>query len=186
MEDLQIIELYWSRDPQAIAQSQDKYGPYCFSVAHGILESLEDSEECVNDTWVAAWNGMPPHRPDYLRMFLAKITRRLAFNRYKAAMAQKRGGGQMALVLEELEECVAGSQNVEDSFDARELGRSVRKFVENLPAREGDVFCPPVFLRGTGGKDRPDLWIDGKPCVSASQPGAETASGTLARGGLSG
>lgn len=146
MEDLQIVELYWSRDPQAIAQSQEKYGLYCFWVARRILDSAEDSEECVNDTWVAAWNRIPPHRPDFLRMFLAKITRRLAFNRCKAALAQKRGGGQMPLVLEELEECVAGSEDVESTFDAKELGNSIRKFVDGLPAREGDVFVRRYFF----------------------------------------
>ncbi|MGI6255762.1 MAG: RNA polymerase sigma factor [Acutalibacter sp.] len=146
MEDIKIVELYWSRDPQAIAQSQEKYGPYCFSVAHGILESLEDSEECVNDTWVAAWNRMPPHRPDFLRMFLAKITRRLAFNRYKAVFAQKRGGGQVPLVLDELEECVAGTEDVEAAFDAQELGQCVRHFVNGLPPREGDVFVRRYFF----------------------------------------
>lgn len=146
MEDLQIVELYWSRDPQAIAQSQEKYGLYCFWVAHRILDSAEDSEECVNDTWVAAWNRIPPHRPDFLRMFLAKITRRLAFNRCKAALAQKRGGGQMPLVLEELGECVAGSEDVESTYDAKELGNSIRKFVDDLPAREGDVFARRYFF----------------------------------------
>ena len=92
MEDTQIIQLYWSRDPQAIAQSKDKYGAYCFCVAQNILDSPEDAEECVNDTWLHAWNGMPPHRPQVLRMFLAKITRRVAFNRVKARLTQKRGG----------------------------------------------------------------------------------------------
>ena len=67
MDDLQIIQLYWDRDPEAIAQTHQKYGPYCFTLAHRILASREDAEECVNDTWLHAWNGMPPHRPNVLR-----------------------------------------------------------------------------------------------------------------------
>ena len=110
MEDLQIIELYWKRDQQAIEECREKYSGYCFSVADHILNSREDSEECVNDTWFHAWNTIPPHRPKILRMFLAKITRRAAFNRFKANSAQKRGNGQVMLVLEELAECLARSE----------------------------------------------------------------------------
>ena len=95
MDDLQIIQLYWDRDPEAIAQTHQKYGPYCFTLAHRILASREDAEECVNDTWLHAWNGMPPHRPNVLRLFLAKITRRVALNRWKASQAQKRGQGEL-------------------------------------------------------------------------------------------
>ena len=127
MEDRQIVQLYWDRDQQAIACCKEKYGIYCFSVANHILESREDSEECVNDTWFSAWNRIPPHRPGALRMFLAKITRGLAFNRFKARYAQKRGGGQLPLVLDELGECV-------------------RQFVAQLPARDGDVFLRRYFF----------------------------------------
>lgn len=146
MEDVQIVKLYWERDPQAISKSKEKYGIYCFSLANHILENREDSEECVNDTWLAAWDRMPPHRPTALRMFLAKITRALAFNRFKANSAQKRGGGQLPLVLEELAECVAGSEDVSGQVEAQELGRCVREFVDNLPSREGDVFLRRYFF----------------------------------------
>lgn len=146
MEDLQIVELYWERDPQAIVRSKEKYGIYCFTVANHILGSWEDSEECVNDTWFHAWKRMPPHKPSVLRMFLAKITRRLAFNRFKAYTAQKRGGGEVPLVLDELAECVGDETDVEDVFLAKELGESVRKFVAALPSREGDVFVRRYFF----------------------------------------
>lgn len=146
MEDSRIVELYWDRNPQAITQSKEKYGIYCFSVADHILSNWEDSEECVNDTWLHAWNKMPPHRPDVLRMFLAKITRRVAFNRFKANSAQKRGGGQMPLILDELAECVRDETDVEDSLIAKELGESIRRFVVALPAREGDVFARRYFF----------------------------------------
>lgn len=146
MEDRQIVQLYWDRDQQAIACCKEKYGIYCFSVANHILESREDSEECVNDTWFSAWNRIPPHRPSALRMFLAKITRGLAFNRFKARYAQKRGGGQLLLVLDELGECVAGMDDVAAVVDAKELGECVRQFVAQLPARDGDVFLRRYFF----------------------------------------
>ncbi len=146
MEDQQIVALYWQRNPEAIGQSRQKYGAYCFSVANQILASPEDSEECVNDTWLNAWNGMPPHRPDVLRIFLAKITRRIAFNRFKSRTAQKRGGGEITAVLEELEECLAGGADVEEEVVAKELGECIRQFVRGLPAREGDVFSRRYFF----------------------------------------
>lgn len=146
MEDLQIVQLYWDRDQQAIACSKEKYGIYCFTVANHILDNFQDSEECVSDTWLSAWNAMPPYRPQVLRMFFAKITRRLAFNRFKANSAQKRGGGQLPLVLEELSQCVAGSEDLDGALVAKELGTCIRNFVEQLPPREGDVFVRRYFF----------------------------------------
>lgn len=103
MEDCQIIELYWQKNADAIAETSRKYGDYCFTIADHILHSAEDSEECVNDTWLHAWNAIPPQRPNRFRMFLAKITRSLSVNRFNARRAEKRGGGEIVLVLDELE-----------------------------------------------------------------------------------
>ena len=100
MEDSQIMELYWQRSADAIAQTAGKYGAYCLAIAEHNLRSAEDSEECVNDTWLRAWNAIPPQRPGSLRMFLAKITRNLAFDRLRAQSAEKRGGGEITLVLD--------------------------------------------------------------------------------------
>lgn len=146
MEDREIVELYWQRDEKAIVASDQKYGKYCQTVAGHILESHEDCSECVNDTWMQAWNSMPPHRPELLRMFLAKITRGLAWNRYKAGHAAKRGGGQVALALEELEECVAGTRDVEEEVIAGELAKALRKYVRALPERERHVFVRRYFF----------------------------------------
>ena len=92
MEDSQIIDLYWARLEQAIQETDTKYGGYCRAIAHNILKSMEDSEECVSDTWLRAWNAMPPQRPSVLSAFLGRITRNLSLDRYKAARAEKRGG----------------------------------------------------------------------------------------------
>ena len=146
MEDSRIIELYWKRSSDAITQSKEKYGSYCFAVANNILGNTEDSEECVNDTWFHAWNAMPPHRPDSLRMFFAKITRRVSFDRFKLLSAKKRGGGEIAAVLDELAECIAAETDIENELIAKELGESIRLFVRSLPARESDIFHRRYFF----------------------------------------
>jgi len=146
MNDSEIIELYWRKDPRAVALSIDKYGSYCFSVANNILHNEQDAEECVNDTWLKTWEAIPPSRPEVLRMFLAKITRRLSFDRYKAAKTRKRGGGEIPLVLEELSECIAAESDVEGQVDANELGRVINLFVGSLPERERNLFVRRYFF----------------------------------------
>ena len=146
MEDCRIVELYWQKNAEAIRETDRKYGAYCFAIADHILHNKEDSEECINDTWLNAWNAMPPQRPAKLQMFLAKITRNLAFNRFNARSAKKRGGGEMALVLDELAECLAAESDVESEYEARELGQCLRRFVRALPERDGNVFVRRYFF----------------------------------------
>lgn len=147
MEDRQIIQLYWQRDQRAIQETNQKYGAYCFTVAQNVLGSGQDAEECVNDAFLSAWNAIPPQRPDHLRMFLAKLTRRLAFNRWRDARAEKRGGGETALVLEELAECLpSGSDGPQEAAEARELADCVRRFLRDLPERERNVFLRRCFF----------------------------------------
>ena len=110
MEDSQIIELYWKKNTDAISKTADKYGAYCYAIAENILHNHEDSEECVNDTWLHAWNAMPPQKPNVLRLFLAKITRNLSLDRFNVRNAEKRGGGEITLVLDELVECLMAAQ----------------------------------------------------------------------------
>ncbi len=146
MTDSQIVELYWQRNTDAISETASKYGAYCFSIAHNILHSAEDSEECVNDTWLRAWNTIPPQRPNVLRMFLARITRNLSFDRFDAKNAEKRGGSETALVLEELEECLSGGTDVESICEAAELEQCIRCFVRALPERDRNVFVRRYFF----------------------------------------
>ena len=148
MLDEKIVDLYWCRDERAIHETAHKYGAYCHSIAWNIVHNREDSEECVNDTWLRAWNGIPPQRPTKLRMFLAKITRNLAFDKYKAQTAQKRGG-EIETVLYELAECITASETVEDHVIAQELKGAVNKFVCDLPLREGNVFVRRYFFAET-------------------------------------
>ena len=146
MDDEKIIDLYWQRDENAIAQTDQKYGTYCRTIAHNILHDHEDSEECVNDTWLQAWESIPPAWPGVLRLFLARITRNLSINRYYARSSQKRGGGQTALVLEELAECLADHSDVESTCEANELNECIRLFVRSLPEQEGNVFVRRYFF----------------------------------------
>lgn len=146
MDDNQIIALYWSKNERAVAETNRKYGSYCFTIADNVLHNREDSEECVNDTWLHAWNAMPPQKPARLRMFLAKITRNLSFNRFNARTAQKRGGGEIDLVLDELAECIAGESDIENEYAAKELGQCIQKFVRDLPERDGNVFVRRYFF----------------------------------------
>ena len=129
MEDSQIIELYFARDESAIQASREKYEPYCLAVARNILVTQEDAEECVNDTWLRAWNAMPPHRPDRLSAFLGKITRNLALNRWRGSKARRRGEGEMPLALAELGECLAGGQTPKEEMDGKALCEAVTAFL---------------------------------------------------------
>ena len=121
MRDHEIIELYWARNESAIAATAEKYGSYCHTIAYNILRNKEDAEECANDTYLGAWNSIPPQRPNRLSIYLGKITRNLALNRYKRCTAQKRGHGQVALALSELEACVPAEGNVEQAIEETEL-----------------------------------------------------------------
>ena len=140
MDDSAIIDLYWARDEQALAQTNLKYGKLCRNVAFNILRNMEDTEECVNDTWLRAWNAMPPSRPGVLSAFLSRITRNLALDTYKASKADKRGGGQLPVALEELGDCIAGMQSVEQEMAYRELTKVLDGFLRQLPEKECCIF----------------------------------------------
>lgn len=140
MEDKAIIDLYWTRSENAISQTALKYGAYCYTIAFNILSNREDSEESVNDTYLAAWNSMPPKRPGILSAFLGKITRYISLDRWKRRSAAKRGGGQVPLALEELEECICGGEGPEGSLVRKQLLRSIESFLDKLPIQERQVF----------------------------------------------
>lgn len=146
MDDGKIIELYFAREESAITETERKYGAYCFTAANNILGSREDSEECVNDTWLHAWNAIPPKRPQVLKLFLVRITRNLSLDRYKARQTQKRGGGETALAIEELGECVSGSSDVFGEVMEREASRIIRGFVHSLPETDRAIFIRRYFF----------------------------------------
>lgn len=145
MEDREIIDLYFQRNDRAIEETNQKYGAYCTAVANNILADLRDSEECVYDTWLRAWNTMPPKRPDYLRLFLGKITRNLALDIVKRQSRKKRGAGEYELALEELRDVTDTGYQVENELEKKELQRSINSFLHTLPERECNIFLRRYF-----------------------------------------
>lgn len=140
MEDQNIIQLYFDRNERAISETALKYGKYCRTIAMNILNSNEDADECVNDTYLNAWHAIPPHKPGILSVFLGRITRNLSFNQYKYKHADKRGGGEIALILDELGEIVSGEESVEDAILKRELMNEINAFLKTLPAQKRSMF----------------------------------------------
>ena len=135
MDDLAIVELYHRREERAIAESDKKYGTLCRSIALRLLGLREDAEECVNDTWHAAWNRMPPDRPQSLGAFLGRITRNLSVSRWRRDHAQKRYDG-IELLLSELEDCVPAPGTVEEHLERQQLARAISAWLDGL--EDGD------------------------------------------------
>ncbi len=140
MEDAQIVDLYWQRSDMAISETNQKYGRYCHTIAYNICGSNEDAEECVNDTWLRAWNLMPDQRPTALSAFLGRITRNFAINCMRAKKRVKRGGGEAVVALDELKECIPGGTDPEQVLEEKELERTIGTFVSGLPETERKIF----------------------------------------------
>ena len=152
MDDNRIIELYWARNEDAIAQTEEKYGAYLAKIAFNILCDREDSDECVNDTYLRAWNSIPPQKPDLLRLYLGKITRTLSIDRWRRKSAVKRGGSEYVSSLDELAETADGVPSVEDEAEAHRLTDALDAFLAALPEEQRDVFvCRYYFMDSLGG-----------------------------------
>ena len=149
MDDRGIITLYNRRDQRAITETSAKYGGYCLSIARNILWNMQDCEECVNDTWLHAWNAIPPAQPNCLKLFLAKITRNLSLNRRKESNRQKRGGGEDPLALEEVGEFIPGGNSVETAMEEQAFMETVAAFLRRLPQKECGIFIRRYFHMDT-------------------------------------
>ena len=183
MEDQGIIVLFFKRSEQAIEETDKKYGGYCYSIAYNILSNREDSEESVSDTYLAAWNTIPPRRPNFLNAFLAKMTRHISIDRWRKLSAKKRGGGEIILALDELEECV-DTHNVETELAKKELTRVLNAFLsyhaeQNPHTSQRKQNCPehrsgqgPTADPGTAPRAEPPrfLWQAGCCWISQSAP----------------
>lgn len=148
MEDKQIVDLYWERSEAAISETQNKYGRYCHYIAYNILHSREDAEECVNDTYIKAWNAMPPHRPQLLSAFLGKITRNTALDRYGYARAKKRSG-EVALILDEMEQCIPDAKTSGSLADELALKEAINGFLRSLSAQTRVIFVRRYWYLST-------------------------------------
>lgn len=140
MDDKEILDLYFDRSELAIRETDRKYGPYCYKIAIHILSDPADAEESVNDTYYSAWKLIPPRRPQRFSTFLGKLTRNHSIDRWRRNTAQKRGSGETQLLLEELAECVAGSESPETELLHKELRAALNRFLRGLPERERAVF----------------------------------------------
>ena len=132
MNDNEIIEQLYGREPQAVEEMIRQYGGYCGYIARNFLSSREDQEECLNDTWLHAWNSIPPNRPEHLGAFLGRITRNLALNRLRQGAAQKRGGGTIPVVLEELADCISDKTDVQTVLEQKQLAETINCFLGQL------------------------------------------------------
>lgn len=140
MEDTKIVDLYWQRSEQAVPETAAKYGSYCRIVAYNILANYEDAEECVNDTWLGAWNSMPSNRPYKLAPYLAKLTRWISLGRLRDRNCLKRGGGETSLALEELSDSLDSGFDTERQLELKELAGAIRRFTAGLEEQQRQVF----------------------------------------------
>lgn len=140
MDDAAIVNLYWARSEKAISETAAKYGKYCRTISYNILASAEDADECVNDTYLKAWNSMPDHRPSHLAPYLAKLTRWLSLNRLRDGNSLKRGGGEICMALDEFAEMLDSGNDTEKEMEIRELNRAVQEILDRLDRTERDVF----------------------------------------------
>lgn len=146
LEDREIIELYWARDERAIAETQIAYAGYCRAVAANILADPQDVEEVLSDTWFKAWNSIPPQKPAYLKLYLAKITRNLSISACRSQSAQKRGGNVMEVALEELGQCASeGAGTPETEVDALMLRDAIQRFLLNQTRKNRMIFVRRYF-----------------------------------------
>lgn len=146
MEDAEIVELYWARDEDAVGQTKTKYGAYLNRVAYNILSDLEDSQECVSDTLLAAWRSMPDNRPKNLRTYLGKITRQVSIDLYRRRNRMKRYASEYAISLEELGDSFTDGRTPEDELNARLLTETVNRFLRTLPDEARNTFIGRYYF----------------------------------------
>lgn len=140
MDDDKIVALYWERNETAIEATAAKYDSYCHKIAYYILTNQEDSDEAVNDTYLCAWKSIPPHRPTLLSTYLGKLTRRISLKIWRSRTAQKRGGGELTLALDELMDCIPNQDSIEEGLETQELTELVNQFLGALKTDERRVF----------------------------------------------
>ena len=140
MDDNQIIALFFQRNEDAIRQTDSVYGSRLFRISQNILRCQEDAQECVSDTYLRAWNAIPPKRPAALAAFLGKITRFLSISRWRKRGAEKRGGGEFPLALDELQNCVSGEPSPEQHYLSKEAVAALNNCLAALPEAQRKVF----------------------------------------------
>lgn len=146
MQDEQIVDLYWERNELAIHETERKYGRYLTKIAYNILADLEDSKESVNDTYLSAWNSMPPHKPGILSTYLAKITRRLSIDIYRKKNRKKRQASEYALSLEELADCVSAGNTTEQAMNVQLLAEAINEYLYGISPEARNTFIGRYYF----------------------------------------
>ena len=146
MDDQQIVSLYWQRDEAAIRETEIKYDRYLTKIAYNILYDTEDSRESVNDTYLAAWNSIPPQKPNILSAYLSKLTRRISIDRFRYRTREKRAASQYDVSLSELEECLCGGNSTEEAVDAKFLAEAIERFLRSLPEDSRNAFIGRYYF----------------------------------------
>ena len=146
MKDQDIVNLYWDRNEDAIQQTQMKYGAYLSKVSYNILADFEDSKECVNDTYLAAWNSMPENRPNNLATYLGKITRQISIDVFRKRHREKRYASEYAVSLDELGDSFTNGVTPEQELDAKLLDEAINRFVSALPAMAQKAFVGRYYF----------------------------------------
>ena len=146
MNDEQIVSLYWDRDETAIRETEEKYDRYLTKIAYNILNNPEDSRESVNDTYLAAWNSMPPHRPSVLSAYLAKLTRRISIDLFRYRTRDKRLGSEYAISLSELGDCVSGGNTTEEIVNVKLLADAIGIYLRTQSAEARTAFLGRYYF----------------------------------------
>jgi len=146
LEDEKIIDLFWKRDELAISNVAKKYGNYLRSISYNILYNSQDSDECINDTYLKTWNAIPPKRPQKLKIWLGKITRNLSLDKYRKNRAQKRGGGEIDFIFSELEQCIPDKNKVENEIEDKEMADSISLFLNNCSLENRVIFMRRYYF----------------------------------------
>ena len=146
MDDRRIVELFLERSEEAILETDIKYGRYCHRIAFNVLGNDEDSEECVNDAYMRAWGSIPPNEPDSMASYIGRITRNLALDKLRQKQSDKRGNGDVPVVLDELAECVSGHDELERRQDSAEIAAAIDSFLDELNSVERGVFMRRYWM----------------------------------------
>lgn len=147
--DERIVELYWQRDEMAIQLTDDKYGKYLYAIAYHILHDSMDCEECLNDTYLGTWNTIPPSKPNPLQLFVAKIMRNIAVDKFRGRMAQKRIPSEMMVSLQELDGCLSYAPTPSEEYDMKELVAVMNGYLRGLPERQEFSFVCRYYYADT-------------------------------------
>ena len=140
ISDEAIVELYWNRNEKAIKETDKKYGGYLLTIAYNIVRNKQDSEECLNDTYLGTWNQIPPTRPQIFRVFLSKIMRNIAVDRFRKTNAAKRVPTELCVSLEELNDSLPASLTLEEELEIKETAKKLSTFIRTLEEREEFAF----------------------------------------------